>query len=436
MTTQRALQTFEGLNERQRTWLLVIYRHDQQAEEWAKGAWTRGENTQPASVWRWLEYGLVDTPLADGRGQLQQALYRAKVWDQGAGATMAVLTERGLIQTKTENAVIGNLLSIKLTTAGRAAARAGGADDLAAARRKPKGLLSETVWSMLVAVHRAGDKGLERYASGAWQSLADRDPALITIESGRSYSKNLIRMAPDGTAHYRDHWHEYARLYPSIDAPSPNPSAAPIWPAEVDEHLNNLADVVASIGQDLRSIDQRRRDIPASPKATRKETPEQAEARKLRRKLSQLDQRVQDELARQREQVYQLYRTAVARYVAVAVAVTTAVAEGTDPRPCLAQEPATLSDDSHLLEATYPTTGLRGVDRDIAAAHHAAQKGPEPQRRRGRSFTQLDRDLQADRAPAGPTLAAVRDYAAHLRQLSKGVQLVRLLLRRADEQAQ
>jgi hypothetical protein len=304
------------------------------------------------------------------------------------------------------------VLWIKLTPAGRAAARAGGADDVAAARRRPKSLVSETVWSMLVAVHRAGTKGLDRYASGAWQSLADREPALVTIEPGRSYSKSLIRMTPGGIAHYRDHWREYARLYPSIDAPSPDPSAAPVWPAEVDEQLKKLADVVASLGQDLRSIDQRRRDLPARPEAAQKATPEEAEARKLRRKLLQLDQRVQDELARQREQVHQLYRTAVARYVAVAEAVTTAVAEGTDPRPYLAQEPAALSDDNHLIGSGYPTTGLRGVDRDIAAAHHAAHKGPKPQRRRGRSFTQLDRDLQASRAPAGLALAAIGDYAA------------------------
>ncbi|MDX6237534.1 MAG: hypothetical protein QOG10_2349, partial [Kribbellaceae bacterium] len=171
-------------------------------------------------------------------------------------------------------------------------------------------------------------------------------------------------------------------------------------------------------------------------KATRKETPEQAEARKLRRKLSQLDQRVQDELARQREQVYQLYRTAVARYVAVAVAVTTAVAEGTDPRPCLAQEPATLSDDSHLLEATYPTTGLRGVDRDIAAAHHAAHKGPNPSvAAAGPSPSSIATSRPTAHRP-DPPWPPYADYAAHLHQLSKGGQLVRLLLRRADEQAQ
>jgi hypothetical protein len=107
-----------------------------------------------------LEYGVTNSQLAAGpNGPLQQALHQAKVWDQGAGATMGVLTERGLIETRDESVVIGTKLWIKLTPSGRATARAGGADDAAPARRKPKGLLSETLWSMLVAVYRAGDQG-------------------------------------------------------------------------------------------------------------------------------------------------------------------------------------------------------------------------------------------------------------------------------------
>ncbi len=428
---QKALATFEALNERQQTWLLVIYEHDQQAEDANSASWVKGQrDSQPASVWRWLEYGLVNFQLADRNGELQSALRHAKVWDQGAGATIAVLVERGLIETRYTEVGIGHRLWMKLTRTGRAAARAGGANDTAPRRTRATGQVTKAVWSMLAAVRQAGDQGLERMVSGAWQALSERDPALISLDDKRSL-RTTIRLTAAGLAHYRDHWHAYAKLYPGIDAPHPDPAAVPDWPAEAEHHLQRLADAVHALETDLHGIDQRRRTLEPVRAPGANPTPEQTEAKRLRQQLHQLDQTAQDELARHHELVLELYRTAIARYAAVTTAVTNAVANGTDPRDSLHEPPAQLTSDDHLADRARPSTGLAGVDRNITTAYTAAHQGPRPTRRR-RNTVQLGPGLQSIREPAGPNLAAVRDYAQHLHHLTRGGQLGRLLLRRDD----
>jgi hypothetical protein len=178
-----------------------------------------------------------------------------------------------------------------------------------------------------------------------------------------------------------------------VAAPDPDPSAAPVWPSEVDDHLKNLADVVAALGKDLRRIDQRRRDLPDPPKPDRQETPEQAEARKL----LQLDQRVQGELARQRDQVHQLYRAGRPlrrrrgrRHHRRRGRHRPARLSRTGARHTVRRRPPDRDG--------MPVNGLSGIDRDIAAAHQTAQKGPEPAQQDGASHLFVARDqLDPDR---------------------------------------
>ncbi|MEV1177925.1 hypothetical protein [Nonomuraea sp. NPDC049784] len=82
-----------------------------------RGAWERGETKPPASVWRWLEYGPVDNPLAD-RGRLQVHLEARGIRDPGSGSTLKTLEERGLIETRQKPAMIGYKVEVKLTTLG------------------------------------------------------------------------------------------------------------------------------------------------------------------------------------------------------------------------------------------------------------------------------------------------------------------------------
>lgn len=422
MTTKNAAApAWTALNERQQTWLLEIYRADQDAEEANRTAWHDGRRRQPASVWRWLEYGAVDTTLTDGpSGMLQERLNARKVWDQGAGSTMAVLVDRGLIETKREPQALSTLLSIKITPLGRAAARAGGADDTAPARRRPEGLLGETLWGMLVDVYRAGDKGLQRrLTSGGWEALAER--GLVTI--GKGYP-SILTVALAGREHYRAHWAEYARLYPGVDAPNPDPAAA--WPADVDDQLKELATTVLDIGADLHAIARRRKEkLTDPPAATPKgATPERVARDRLHRDRHKQDTRLQQLLGEHHQQLTTLYRDAVGRYVAVAAAVVTAAVAGDDPHSALATEPAPLDDFGHAPTVPCPRTGLDGVDRELQLAHRAAVSGPKRHRRR------QDRQWEEGTEPCGPNVGAVRRYAEHLRQLVDDGYLTRLLLRR------
>ncbi|MGW4528374.1 hypothetical protein [Amycolatopsis sp. NPDC004378] len=429
---QKAQLLWQGLNERQQTWLVVIYRADQDAEASARGAWSRGERSRPASQWRWLDYGIVDDPLASGpSGQLQSALNQRKVWDQGAGATMTVLIDHGLIKVKREPLMIGAQMLIQLTKQGRAVARAGGADDTEPARRRPRGMLSETLWSMLVDVHRAGEQGLLRYSpSGGWRALAERDPGLVQFSPDSASAKTRITLTEAGQQHYVKEWREYARLYPGVAAPHPDPAAEPIWPREVDDRLAALAGAVAAIGQDLGALAKQLRELdslgeaPAAP--GKGAVPEFAAAVKLRRERHRRAVKTRQLLGEHREQLLPLYRDAIARYVAVAAAVVAAAAEGTDPRAVLEVPPASLDEKDRLVGVECPCTGLAGVDREIAVAHRAAVKGAKPARRRA------DREFEASMAPAGRQLAAVQQFARHLRTLLAEGQLARLLLRRDD----
>lgn len=426
---QKATQLWQGLNERQQTWLVVIYRADQAAEKSAKGAWTRGERSRPASEWRWLDYGIVDDPLASGpSGELQRQLNQRKVWDQGAGATMGVLLDQGLIKVKRVPLTIASQMLIQLTKLGRAVARAGGADDTAPARQRPAGMLTETFWSMLVDVHRAGEKGLLRVSpSGGWKALAERDPALLSIGPDVGSYKSRITLAPAGVQHYADQWREYAKLYPGVAAPNPDSAAEPVWPREVDAQLRLLAGTVTTIGQDLHAIGKQRRELPEPPAAPGKSTlPELAAAVKLQRERHRLDLRVQTMLGEHHEQLLAVYRGAVARYTAVAAAVVTASAEGRDPQSVLDVGPVVLDERDRLQQLECPRTGLAGVDREIAVVHRAAVKGAKAARRRE------DRDWEERVAVAGRQLEAVRAFAEHLRELVADGQLTRLLLRRDD----
>ncbi|WP_336215930.1 hypothetical protein [Nonomuraea sp. LPB2021202275-12-8] len=202
--SQRAVQAWDGLNERQRTYMRVFYFADQDAEQFWKGAWARGEDAPPASVWRWLEYGNVGGGTLIELGRLQRALQDAGVRDPGAGSTLEALEQRELIETTTGPSMIGYTLKVKLTTFGRAVCRAGWLD-LSRPMAPRRGLLSEALWGMLVDVHKAGPEGLEsKYADGAWNRLIEREPEPFldkTPAEGGSWAWRL-RLTDAGRAHY------------------------------------------------------------------------------------------------------------------------------------------------------------------------------------------------------------------------------------------
>lgn len=109
-----------GLNERQRAYLLVAYDEDQYQEEAH-----RRPGLSPPSVWRWMEYGPVGGRKLFGSGPLRDTLQRLKLIDAGAGSTWAALAERGLILLQYRATPLPRMSSlfVRMTTDGRKAAR-------------------------------------------------------------------------------------------------------------------------------------------------------------------------------------------------------------------------------------------------------------------------------------------------------------------------
>ncbi|MEV4087700.1 hypothetical protein AB0J43_46305 [Nonomuraea fuscirosea] len=240
---ERALAAWQALNERQQLYLRVIYRADQEAEEYAKGAWTAGGQSRPASEWRWLSYGPVGNSSLTGTGPLQDRLAAQGVRDQGAGSTLRTLEQAKLIETRQEPAVIAEyLLSLQLTRWGRQVARAGGVDP-ARARSPKRGMLSQGLWTMLAEVWAAdGDGGHPAWhMSMAWERLTGREPQpYVQARQAPPGSRYAYRMhlTEAGREHYRQWWSEYARCYPEVDAPPPD--GPPRWQEQVDQSLAGL----------------------------------------------------------------------------------------------------------------------------------------------------------------------------------------------------
>ncbi len=119
---------WDELNERQQAYLVALYNKDQEAEWRARGAWRRGERSQPADKWRWIEYGPVGASrLINYHPPLRYELRQRDLVDQGSGATWEALEQRGLVERRSDLDFAGHwafhILYVKLTRRGRKLAR-------------------------------------------------------------------------------------------------------------------------------------------------------------------------------------------------------------------------------------------------------------------------------------------------------------------------
>ncbi|WP_228980118.1 hypothetical protein [Streptomyces sp. DH12] len=241
MAAVNARHAWDDLNDRQQIYLTVLYDADQALEEERRTLGAQGQwSSTPARVWRRINVNGVYSPVA--------ASLRARgVYDSGAGATLAALADRGLI----ESGWVGGALCAWMTRAGRAAVRAGlGIAPLRPSR--PRWALSEGMWRAMARVAAAGVEGLPiaelrnsahlylvtgqpvrgnrpyltvvtthaRQEVRDW-NLRPYDPPAYTTRTVRHY-----RLSEEGRAHYVDHLDAYRELYPDIDAPDTPPPAA------------------------------------------------------------------------------------------------------------------------------------------------------------------------------------------------------------------
>jgi len=449
------------LNPRQRGYLLTIYRLDQEAEARERGSWGAGSRARPATEWRWLTYGYVSVGRGAPRGAIQRALDSEYRRDQGAGATLAALSDRGLIEERHDDISVmvqaalwfrsdTYHVSVQITRHGRAVARAGGADHSGPART-PRGKLSEWLWQVLVQVWVAGDDGVpESKRITAWRYLEERkDGPLVERRRGparQAWGFGGIYVLTDvGRAYYHAHWAMYVRLYPQV--PAPDPTGALVWPVVVDHRLGTLAAACDAIAGQLRrgvednellaggALPQLR---PASPLAvasrraddatTATTVAELAEARVLRTALeaqaAEHAAQLRALLDRQLPRLRDLYRSAAARYAGVAIAAAQAVIDHVDPTAALGAPAVDLDADGWPVDLPCPVTGLPGVDAEISEAHRTALAGPPSRPARGRRRREPVRATPVD-PPAGYLCA----YAGHLTGLVRGGQLQRLRVR-------
>lgn len=235
----RAAAAWAALNPRQQGYLSATYDADQAAE--AKVAQIRKDwgKPPPASEWRWLIYSI------EGPGNhttIQKTLKAEKKLDPGAGSSLAALERRALIEVRYERIQIGyaffDSVQVRLTAAGRAAARAG--LGVKAPVRPPAGMMSEWMWATLVRLYPAGDNGLihsgdydapRDQRAPSWNALVllrNRDVPLMEEFStrGRFHEVWRVKLTVAGRRHYEAHHACYGELYPDIDAPAPDPAVA------------------------------------------------------------------------------------------------------------------------------------------------------------------------------------------------------------------
>lgn len=223
--TTKARRSWDELNQRQETYLEVIYNEDQGLEaeralNAARGRWS----STPAHIWRRVAISGSYAPVPG-------ALRARGVWESGAGSTLGALAERGLI-TYGDGWVL-------LTRAGRAAARAG---LNIVPVRQPAWAISEWLWRQLAKVAGAGPEGLPTHdlwgtahlylQEGYGHEPGNRPYIHVVVTCGRragasmDWERRRYHLTDAGRTHYAEHLAEYREMYPDIDAPDrPPPSA-------------------------------------------------------------------------------------------------------------------------------------------------------------------------------------------------------------------
>lgn len=247
----KAAETWAQLNERQRTYLTAIYNADQDREKEIADKRRRRIEVPPAAEWRKLRFSLKLPRDLFGYTTIQDVLRGAGEHDAGAGATLAALRRRGLVKVSHGWADLGIMVVecvyVSLTTAGRAAARAGLPAD-AAPVKKPAGLLAEWLWDSLAKLYRAGDGGMTMGLQPRSTPMSERTPTWTALQKLRDDQRDgpyieefqppgsrdwWVRITPLGRRHYELHHACYQQLYPDIKG---------VDPAQVDGAHTGLAD--------------------------------------------------------------------------------------------------------------------------------------------------------------------------------------------------
>ncbi len=234
--------SWDDLNERQQTYLKLIYEYDQIQERNEKRRSARDWNSLPARVWRKIEY--ADT--YSGHTPLKQSIKDAGMVDHGTGSTFKALRDRGLIQASWTH-LLSNEVDIWLTANGRKLVRS--ALNITARTTLPVGTLREWHWRALCRAYLAGDAGVgydvdtgDGFGYVTWNtSLRLREyryhgeerPLIaekrfpgehIDTVAGYNFKMGYTSrtcITDFGKWYYQENWQRYREMYPEVKAPEP-----------------------------------------------------------------------------------------------------------------------------------------------------------------------------------------------------------------------
>ncbi|MFE3629506.1 hypothetical protein [Streptomyces goshikiensis] len=229
----KAQAAWDGLNERQRNYMHVLFEHDQAAEEQRAADWASGrtmDDRTPAAEWRWIDVVTPGSTLTS----VQRDLAKRDVRDPGVGSTLAALARAGLIEHEEVPRGRGRAVRAKMTRTGRAAVRSA----IKAAPGRRTGELADWSWEILVRLWKADGDVIRAGGPAVERAFLDRKPPLAHQHGYPHYT-----ISEAGRDHYRQGWARYAQLYPWVAAPDPEPGADP-WPDTAQKALAGLRQAV------------------------------------------------------------------------------------------------------------------------------------------------------------------------------------------------
>lgn len=220
------MDAWNELNQRQQTYLRLIYQVDQESERNEAARWHSGQRRRTADEWRWQLYANTST----GPTRLKSLLLTDSVVDPGTGSTFEALETRGLILCRHELDI--DVVWVRLTTFGRKVARAGLGEQ--APKKLTSGTLREWHWEALAKLYATTDSTLfsdsipGRYGDISWNTwlrLRDYFAGALVKEGGKWENGKYIygvKITDEGKQFYEANWAKYRDLYPEIDAPLPD----------------------------------------------------------------------------------------------------------------------------------------------------------------------------------------------------------------------
>ena len=423
----KALTAWTELNDRQQGTLAVIYELDQATETSHRKAAARGEyDRRPASVWRAIDFA-HDPSLRElmGLTEMQSRLAR-RGWDnQGNGSTIAALASRELITRGSRPTDLGVMLTVSLTTAGRAAARAGTST---MPGRVAKPALTSRAWEVLALLWEVGQRGQPlrwTYSKTIEFSLIERHVPPLAERVTGGYA-----ITDRGRDFYREHYPVHIAAWPHVRAAHPDGTAAEPWPTHADTILTQHRQYYRALCAAWQNASEAHQAAETEAGAESPPAPDILPAAVIQQQAAR--HQLWRDTARQRadltaaetEDLRSRAERAARAFAVAALAAFGAAVLQQDPLQVL-QSPAQTDDWDEQPLQLPPETGIHALDSEVKKRHATVvgvpprRRGPAPTPRRSRLATPSPKPEEPGRVLA--------ELAEYLRGQVAGGALIRRL---------